>query len=99
MNTTIHVIIADYGKLGQAVAERDSNDTDLEGTIRDLMSGQIDKPIRVYAFNAQEGWASDVSEDIAREIAARREPLPAAVVEFIALHAGEQLANQFRSAA
>jgi hypothetical protein len=37
----------------------------------DLLAGQYNSPVRVIAFNAAEGWARDVSEDIAREVAKR----------------------------
>lgn len=42
--------------------------TDLETVIKDLSDGQYDDPQRVLAFNPQEKWSADVSEDIAREL-------------------------------
>jgi hypothetical protein len=32
------------------------------------MSGQYSHPVRVVAFNTAEGWACDVTEDIARAV-------------------------------
>lgn len=95
---THYTILASFGRLGQAFVERDAADCDLETTIRDLMSGQVDHPLRVIAFNVAERWCSDASEDVAREIAARRQPLSQGVIEFIENHAGTQLANQMMAA-
>jgi hypothetical protein len=41
--------------------------------IRNLMEGQYNDPVRIVAFNTAEGWARDVTEDIAREIRDRVE--------------------------
>jgi hypothetical protein len=35
------------------------------------MEGQYNNPVRIVCFNTSEGWARDVTEDIAREIADR----------------------------
>ena len=48
-------------------------EADLETTIRDLISGQYNDPVRIVAFNTDEGWSQDVSEDIAREIQRRHD--------------------------
>jgi hypothetical protein len=39
--------------------------------VEDLLSGQYNSPVLVIAFNIAEGWARDVSEDAAREVAKR----------------------------
>jgi hypothetical protein len=39
--------------------------------LADLVSGEHDHPIEVVAFSVAEGWARDVSEDIARAVVDR----------------------------
>jgi len=53
------------GVLYFAEAER----TDVAAVIAAIASAQIAHPERVFAFNPAEGWARDVSEDIARAVA------------------------------
>jgi hypothetical protein len=38
-----------------------------------LAAGQYNDPVRIVAFNTAEGWARDVTEEIAREIKDRVE--------------------------
>lgn len=96
----LHFILADFGSLGTAWVERDPNDMDRETTIRDLMSMQIDKPLRVLEVDPAEGTSRDVSEDIAREIADRtqRDPLHQPLIDFIHDHAGAALARELKAA-
>jgi len=55
--------------------------------VADLLSGQYRHPLRVVAFNTAEGWARDVSADIACHVlTCARElehELPAAVRDFV----------------
>ncbi len=94
----VYFIKADYGKLGSAWVERDANETDRETTITDLLRAQIDRPLEVWC--ADDGCWTDVSEDIAREIAGRsqRDPLPQPLIDFIHDHAGAALARELRAA-
>ena len=39
--------------------------------LSDLIGEQYEKPIRVVASNAAEGWSRDITEDIARQIVER----------------------------
>lgn len=95
---TLHFILASFGGAGTSWVERDPNDMDRATTIRDLIGMQIDHPLRVIAVDPSEGWSRDVSEDIAREIAATHEPLHPRLIEFIAFHCGEVLANEMEAA-
>ncbi len=92
----LHFILADYGKLGRAFVERDEADMGRRNTIEDLMSGQVDRPVSVFC--AEDGMWRDVSEDIAIEIAAKREPLSPALIDFIERNAGAALARELRAA-
>jgi hypothetical protein len=82
----VYLVLDDFGKLGRAYRETDENEADKETTIRRIEEGQFNKAVRVIAFKTNEGWARDVTEDIAREIidrAARKgEPLSLAATDF-----------------
>ena len=62
--------------------------------IRNIADGQYSNPVRVVAFNTAEGWARDVTEDIAREmmdIAHRKaEPLLKPAHAFVEWATGER---------
>jgi len=78
---TVYLMLDDFGELGRTYRETDARRADPETVIADLLSGQ--RPLRVVAFNTAEGWARDVSADIAREVRTRarelEQELPAAV--------------------
>jgi hypothetical protein len=59
------------GRLGRAWRETDEEDTDYETLIRHLLEGQCNNPVRVVAFNTDEGWSRDVSDDVADELRER----------------------------
>ena len=60
----IHLVLCDFGKLGSAYVETDPVTTEAD-VVRDLLAGQFDHPLEVVAFSVGEGWARDVSEDVA----------------------------------
>lgn len=68
---TVYLVDDDFGKHGRAWRETDVETTDLETVITDMLDGQYNNPVRVVGFNTAEGWARDVSEDIADEIRRR----------------------------
>ena len=70
-DVTVHVVLNDFGPLGRAYVETDEVDADAETIIEGILSGQYSHPLRVVAFNAAEGWARDVTEDIARAVLGR----------------------------
>jgi hypothetical protein len=63
-----HLPRRDFGRNGRAYLETDTAEADRETIIRNFISGQYDRPVRVVAFNTAEGWSRDVSEDIAHEV-------------------------------
>jgi hypothetical protein len=67
--------------------ETDAAQADSKTVVADLLSGQYRHPLRVVAFNTAEGWARDVSAEIARQIlTCAREldhELPAALRAFV----------------
>ena len=80
-------MLDDLGELGRAYRETDAAQADLKTVVADLLSGQYRHPLRVVAFNTAEGWARDVSADIARHFltCAREldEAMPPAVCDFV----------------
>ena len=65
---SVYLVLDDFGRHGRAWRETDSEATDLEAIILDLLEGQYSDPVRVVGFNTGEGWSRDVSEDVAHEI-------------------------------
>jgi hypothetical protein len=65
-------VLDDFGEqIGRAWRETDEEWTDRETLIQDLLDGQYSAPVRIVAFNTAEGWARDVSEDMAGELGDR----------------------------
>src|SRR4051812_26904860 len=89
---TVYLVAEDFGKLGRAWREADYEATDLETVIQDLLSGQYKNPIRVVAFNTDERWSEDVSEDVADELRRRCDlqmlELPVSISDFVERHEG-----------
>jgi hypothetical protein len=68
---TVYLVLGCFGRNGCVWREADSDRTDHESVITDLMAGQYNDPSRVIAFNNAEHWSQDVSEDVALEIERR----------------------------
>ena len=87
---TVYLVAEDFGKLGRAWRETGYEATDLETVIQDLLSGQYNNPIRVVAFNTEERWSEDVSEDVAHELRRRCDlqmrELPVSISDFVEQH-------------
>jgi hypothetical protein len=68
-DVTVHIVLNYYGsRLSRAYAETGEDEADENTVIENILGGQYSHPIRVVAFNTAEGWARDVSEDIARAV-------------------------------
>jgi hypothetical protein len=67
-DVTVHIVLNDFGPLGSAYIETDEAEADEATIIENILSGQYSHPVRVVAFNTAEGWARDVTEDIARAV-------------------------------
>jgi hypothetical protein len=53
------LVLDEFGEmLGRAWRETDENDTNYETVIRHLLEGQCNNPVRVVAFNTNEGRAT-----------------------------------------
>ena len=63
---TVYVVLNDFGYLGRAYVETDETEADEAAIVENILKGEYSHPLRVVAFNTAEGWARDVTEDIAR---------------------------------
>ena len=70
-DVTVHIVLNDFGPLGSAYVETGEAEADEATIIENILSGQYSHPLRVIAFNTAEGWARDVTEEIARVVLSR----------------------------
>src|SRR3974390_3153187 len=72
---TLYTVLEDFGKHGAAWREIDEIRADQQSIIEGILRGEYERVLRVVAFNADEGWARDVTRDIALKVAraARRQ--------------------------
>ena len=94
-DVTVYLVLDDFGKYGRAWRESDENDADERTVIEHLITGQYEKPVRIVAFNTAEGWARDVTEDIAKalvdEARKSRRQLSAPARAFYEWHIGKDV--------
>ena len=67
-DVTVYIVLNDFGPLGRAYVETDEAQADEAAIIENILSGQYSHPYRVVSLNTAEGWACDVTEDIARAV-------------------------------
>jgi len=67
----VYLVMDDLGERGRIWPEADADVSDLEAVIQDLLDGQYNNPVQVIGFNVTEGWARDVSADVALELRQR----------------------------
>jgi hypothetical protein len=95
---TVYIVEDDFGpKLGRVFRETDSAQCDRETARQDLSTGQYNDPVRIVAFNIQEGWSRDVSSEFAVELQRRADiegrELTGTLAEFVEFYTrpGRQL--------
>ena len=65
-DVTVHIVLNDFGdRLGRAYCETDESESDENTIIENIINGEYSHPVRVVAFNTNEGWSRDVTEEIA----------------------------------
>jgi hypothetical protein len=65
-SNTVYMVLDDFGKFGRAWRQTDENHADERDIVHDIVDGEDRRPIKIVAFNLEERWARDVTEDIAR---------------------------------
>jgi hypothetical protein len=66
-STDVYLVLDDFRDLGRVYRETEET-ADRCTIIRNLKEGQYNNPVRIVAFNTFEGWARDVTTEIAQEI-------------------------------
>ena len=66
---TVYLVLDDFGALGRAYREMDESEADLAHVVRHMVRGEFNRPVRVIAFNVDEGWSRDVSVEVANAVA------------------------------
>ncbi|MCP1763672.1 hypothetical protein ABIF64_008492 [Bradyrhizobium japonicum] len=78
-------------RAGCARRETDEAETDLDGVLQNLLSGQYTYPVRIVSFNPVEGWSRDATSDVADALAQRAADtdaeVPSALQDFIVANA------------
>jgi len=88
----VYLVLDDFGRHGRAWCEADTEKTDLETVIADLLGGEYKDPVRVVGFNSAERWSEDVSADVAQELRRRCDlqlrDVPFFLQDFVDRHEG-----------
>jgi hypothetical protein len=83
----VYLVLDDFGeRLGRAWRETSEERTDRETLISDLLRGEYMSPVRIVAFNTEEGWSRDVTVDIADELRRRYvelDDVPESMLDFM----------------
>ena len=64
----LYAVLEDFGKHGAAWREIDEVRADERSIVEGILRGEYERVLRVVAFNADEGWARDVTRDIALKV-------------------------------
>jgi hypothetical protein len=67
-SATVHMVLDYLGRLGRVWRELDEERTDECDIVQAIFDSQFVMPVKVAAFNLEEGWSRDVTEDIARAV-------------------------------
>jgi hypothetical protein len=92
IDADMFLVVDDLGIFGRVYRETRVDAADEKTVINDIQGGQYECPERIIAFNTQEGWSRDVTEDVARAIANSvwdRSDLGKSAQEFLQRQLGE----------
>jgi hypothetical protein len=68
----VHIVLDENGgRLGRVYREMAEVETDEKTIVENIINDEYSCPVRVVAFNTAEGWARDVTEDIALAVSSR----------------------------
>jgi hypothetical protein len=98
----VYMVLDDFGKLGRAWREMDEEKTSENDVIHDIISGEYSRPVKVIAFDLEERWVRDVTEDIARgvltKVAREGLTLSATAAEFVSRATGADVQDALSGA-
>ena len=94
---TVYTVLEDFGKHGATWREIDEIRADERSIVEGILRGEYERVLRVVAFNADEGWARDVTRDIALKVvrAARQQnrKMSALTREFVERVTGRDMSD------
>jgi len=67
-NYTVYQVLDDLGRYGRVWTEIGDKEANEPTIIRWIIEGQFKRPLRVIAFNTEEGWSRDVTREIAEKL-------------------------------
>ena len=67
----VYLVLDDFGPIGKAYREADPDEADENAIVDNLISGEYSHPKRVVAFSVMEGFARDVTTDVALKVLKR----------------------------
>lgn len=65
---TVYLVLDDFGKLGRIWREIDEAEANEAAVIAGILMGEYEHPVRVVAFNTNEAWARDVTDEVAAKL-------------------------------
>jgi len=65
---TVYQVFDDLGRYGRVWTELGDEEANEATIIRWIIEGQFKRPLRVIAFNTEEGWSRDVTREIAEKL-------------------------------
>ena len=69
LDRDFYIVLEDFSS-GAAFRETEEG-IDYQGLMQNLLAGEYGAVLRIVAFNPNEGWSRDASEDVARELERR----------------------------
>jgi hypothetical protein len=66
---TVFIVVDDFGRLGRVYRETEETACDASTVVEDMIRGEYHRPVRVVAFNTDEGWSRDASREVAALVA------------------------------
>ena len=85
-HNTVYLVLDDVTPFGRIWIETNEEEANEPTIIRWLIAEQFKRPVRVIAFNTDEGWSRDVSREIAEKLLdlnSAGTPLGAGTTDFI----------------
>ena len=64
----VYLVLDDLGKRGRVWRQIDEARANEQAVVDDILSGQYERPLRVVAFETDDGWVRDVTRDIAAKL-------------------------------
>ena len=94
---TVYVVLEDFGRHGCVWREIDEIRADEHSIVEGILRGEYERILRIVAFNADEGWARDVTREVALKVirAARQQnrKMSALTREFVERVTGRDMSD------